>query len=441
MEKSSEKILIQKSIRYSFLNGISFNAMNGFLNSFLTPFLLLLGGTTAQVGMLNGFPNIFSALLQLKTPDIIDRFKSRKRPVTIFIFIEAVVLLLLTVFAFLKIIHPYVFIALVVLFSSAAAIANPAWGSWISHLVKENRGTFFGKRSRIYGFIKIGATFFAGFLLSKIKPLDPFLGFAIVFFTAFLLRATGWYFLRKMYDPEISYDKSSHFSIKQFLAQLKTSNFTKYVFFISVFSFTVSIATPFYAVFMLKDLHFSYFLYSTLIAAALISRLLFISRWGKIADHVGNLKVIKFTTILMGIIPLLWIINQHPVFLLFIQIVSGFLWAGHHLCTTNFIYDAVTPEKRTRCISYYNTLHGIGLFGGAILGGFLINVLPALRGHKILTLFLISAILRLVVTLIFSRKIKEVRTVHNANSLQIFFSMLFDYKTILGVDREPVKYL
>ncbi|MFC2149201.1 MFS transporter [Candidatus Auribacterota bacterium] len=438
-ETAAKDIVIAKSIRYSFFNGLFFNAMNGFLNNFLTPFLLLLGGTPLQVGMLNAFPDISSAMLHIKTPDIIDKFRSRKKPVVIFVFLEAFILLIIAVCAFLMIKSPYLLIIMVTLFSCAAAVANPAWGSWISHLVIKDRGIFFGRRSRVYGFIKIGATFLAGFLLTKAKAFNPYLGFALIFFIAFVLRFLGWAYLKRMYEPNISYEKESYFSIFDFLAQIKTSNYAKYVLFISLLGFSVNLATPFYAVLMLKDLHFSYMLYSVLIGTTTISRLLFIKRWGHIADHVGNIKIIKFTSVFIGILPLLWIVCRHPVYLIFVQIFSGFLWAGFHLCTTNFIYDAVTPEKRARCISYYRTLQGIAIFCGAMLGGIMVTRLPALIGYQILTLFLISAVLRVAVTLLTARGIKEVRPVHNANNLQIFFSMMFDYKTILGIDREPLK--
>ena len=130
------------------------------------------------------------------------------------------------------------------------------------------------------------------------------------------------------------------------------------------------------------------------------------------------------TAPMIAILPLLWIINHNPIFLIFTQIVSGFAWAGFNLCASNFIYDAVSSKKRTRCISYFNTLNGMALCLGALCGGFLLERLPALLGYKILTLFLIASVLRMTVALFMSRQLKEVRLVEKASDDEIFLSMV-----------------
>jgi len=190
---------------------------------------------------------------------------------------------------------------------------------------------------------------------------------------------------------------------------------------------------------MLKDLHFSYMLYTVITITATLMVYIMISRWGRHADRIGNLKIIKFTSPLIGVIPLLWIFNRNPAFLFFAQVFSGFLWAGFNLCTTNFIYDAVIPEKRTRCISYFNVLNGLALCAGALLGGFLLQRLPALFGYKILTLFLISSVLRIMVGIFMPLKLEEVRPVEKVNSNELFFSMI-GIKPLLGIERKTIRY-
>jgi len=432
---------IKKSLDFSFINGIFSNAMAGFTQDYLTPFILLLGGTARQVGMLNAFPNLLSALVQLKSPDITEWFKNRKKTVLIFVFIEAVILVLIAAAAVLGRMQPYLFILLMAFYSGSAGIVNPAWGSWISNLVEpKNRAEFFGRRNRIYGFVSIGSTFLAGLILFNMKRINPFYGFAILFGFAFICRLIGFYYLTKIYEPPLFYDRSQRFSMAQFLGHIRKSNYARFVVFIAFLSFAVNLASPFFAVLMLKDLKFSYLLYTMLVISAALTRHLSISRWGSHADRVGNLKIIKFVSLFIGIIPLLWIINRNPAFLVFAQVFAGFLWSGFYLCTSNFIYDAAAPEKRTRCIAYFNVLHGFAIFLGALTGGLILNKLPPLFGHKILTLLLISAVLRIVVVMIFEPMVREVRPVHKINNKQLFYSMI-NYKTILGIDRKSAKYM
>jgi len=180
-------------------------------------------------------------------------------------------------------------------------------------------------------------------------------------------------------------------------------------------------------------------LYSVINITSTLTIYLAISRWGRHADVMGNLKVIKLTSVLIGIIPLLWIINRHPGFLILAQVFSGFVWAGFNLCTTNFIYDAVTPEKRTRCIAYFNAFNGIALCAGALLGGFLLSWLPPIFGINILTLFLISSLLRIFISLLVPVMLKEVRSVEKVASNDLFFSVI-GIKPLLGIDRRTIRY-
>ena len=430
----------EKSLKYSLFNGVFSNAMIGFFQDFLTPFLLVLGGTVRQVGILHAIPNLMGAFVQLKSANLIGWMGSRKKTVNIFAIIEGIVLLTVAISALLKKMDPTIFVIFMSLYAVSRAIITPALGSWISELIDiKVRGSFFGKRSRIYGFVAMGSTFIAGYILNQMKAIDPFYGFAILFGLAFVFRMLGWFFIRKIHEPKLHYDKKEQFTIFQFLGHIRKSNFTRFVFFVALFSFAVNIASPFFAVFMLKDLKFGYMLYTCMLLSSALARHLSISRWGLHADITGNIRILRFTSIFIGIIPLLWIINRNVFFLIFAQIFSGFLWAGFNLCASNFIYDAASPEKRPRCIAYFSALNCIALSAGAIIGGFMVKILPDLMGHKILTLFLISAVLRFMVVFFFHRHVGEVRFVEEVGNKNLFYSMI-NRKAIVGVDRKTIKY-
>lgn len=429
-----------QSLKFSLLDGVFASGMVGFTQEYFTPFLLVLGAAAKHVGMLNALPNFFASLIQLKSADFTESLNSRKKIINIFVLFHALMLLPMVIMALSGKGKPIVFITYVILFISFSALANPAWASLMSDLVPEDRrGTYFGWRNKVLGFVIVPASFTAGFILHMMKKLNIFSGFVIIFGFAFIFRMISWYFLTRMYEPPLVHTKEDHFTLYDFLARIRESNFAKFVLFASMMSFSVNLAAPFFVVLMLKDLHFSYMLYTVITITATLTIYLTISRWGRHADKIGNLKIIKFTSPLIGLIPLLWIFSRHPVFLFFAQLFSGFLWAGFNLCTTNFIYDAVIPEKRTRCISYFNVLNGLALCAGALLGGFLLQRLPALFGYKILTLFLISFILRIMVSIFVPLRLEEVRPVKKVNSNELFFSMI-GIKPLLGIERKTVRY-
>jgi len=415
--------------------------MTGLTQDYFVPFLLLLGGTVGHVGALSALPNLFAALAQLKSPDLTDWLQSRKGVISLFVMLQAVILLVLGVSAlFIGKVSPAIFISMVVLFCSFGALANPAWGSLMSDLVPQNqRGEYFGWRNRNLGLMTIVATFLAGAILHHMKGINAFHGFALLFLLAFFCRGISWYFINGMRDPPLEKKQEDRFTIFDFLLRLKESNFAKFVVFVAAMNFSVNLAAPYFTVLMLKELKFSYLLYTTLNIFVTLTVLATTCRWGKHADKLGNLRVIRFTARLIAFTPVLWILNRNPGFLVFAQIFSGFAWAGFNLACTNFIYDAVTPAKRTRCIAYFNLLNGLALSAGGFLGGMIVSRLPALFGYKILTLFLIASCLRIAVAFFMPKLLKEVRPTENVSSQQLFFSMV-GIKPILGIGQKTTRY-
>ncbi|MBU1766565.1 MAG: MFS transporter, partial [Candidatus Omnitrophica bacterium] len=201
------------------------------------------------------------------------------------------------------------------------------------------------------------------------------------------------------------------------------SNFAKFVLYAASISFAVSMSGPFFAVYMLRDLNFNYITYMVVTISAIVSTLLAMGIWGKHADVVGNMRVIRLTSFLIPLAPILWLFSHNIVYLILIQLFAGFIWAGYNLSVFNFVYDAVMPEKRTRCVSYFNVINGCAICIGSLTGGFLAKNLPAVFGYKLLTLFLLSGILRAIFVISILPLIKEVRRVENISSLDLFFSV------------------
>jgi MFS family permease len=92
--------------------------------------------------------------------------------------------------------------------------------------------------------------------------------------------------------------------------------------------------------------------------ASVISTLLFMPVWGKIADKYGTVFVLRMTGSFIFTVPLLWlavpqILNSNPGILLpvilCIEVFSGFIWAGFNLATATFVFHAVTKERLVFC--------------------------------------------------------------------------------------------
>lgn len=427
---------IRKSLRVSFFDGMFASCMTGMTTDYITPYALALKATTRQIGALSAFPSLAASLIQLKSADLTEKLRSRKKIINVSVLLHTLMgLPIILIPYFFKAQPLFYLIIFLTLFNGFNAFAAPAWSSLMSdHIPVKSRGRYFGWRNKIMGIATILSAFLAGFILHLFKQ-NILKGFLIVFSVAFLCRFASWCFLTRMYEPKFKHKPEAIFSFFDFIKRARESNFAKFVIFVAGLNFCVNLASPFFSVFMLRDLKFDYLTYTIIVTTVTITHIFIIDRWGRHADKTGNIKVIRFTSFFIASLPLWWIINQNPWYLIFAQVLSGFAWAGFNLCATNFIYDAVTPAKRVRCIAYFNVFSGMALCLGALLGGYLVNVLPPLFGYKILSLFLISSTLRFCVVILFSRKIKEVRKIEKISSRDLFYSVV-GIRPILGVAQE-----
>ena len=431
--------LKRKSLKISFVKGLFGCCMAGFTQEYFTPFLLFLGAGANHVGILSAATNFFASTIQFFSAEMVTKLKSRKRMIGLFVLLQAGILFLIPLLALGHGGNYWAFIVLAVLFTSFGAVFIPPWLSFLSDLVdEERRGDYFGWRGRNLGLVTLGAMLSAGIILHLMEKTDVALGFIIIFVLAGVCRLLSFVFLGGMYEPPLICREEDSFTFIRFIKRLKESNFAKFVLFVALMNFSVNLAAPFFAVLMIRDLSFHYMTYTSVIVAAPLMVFLTVHRWGRHADIVGNLKVIRFTAVFIPFIPVLWIVNRDPLFLILVEMASGFLWAGFNLCALNFIYDAVSPQKRTRCIAYFNVVNGLALSCGALLGGCIVGHLPPFIGFKILTLFLISAVLRLCASIILPPFLKEVRPVTSIKSSVLFFSLI-GMRPILGLDRRTAR--
>ena len=145
------------------------------------------------------------------------------------------------------------------------------------------------------------------------------------------------------------------------------------------------------------------------VTTAAFSGFLFMGVFGKYGDHFGNLKVIKIAGWGIALLPCLWLVSQNLIYVAVVQFFAGAVWGGFNLLILNFMMEAVSPEKRIRCISYFNVMNSVAVLTGAFVGSRLFHHLPALRGYSYLSLFLLSCVLRMTVMLFVAPLVREVR--------------------------------
>ncbi|MEK6890679.1 MAG: MFS transporter, partial [Nanoarchaeota archaeon] len=408
---------LEKTRKLSIVEGSAASVSTGAGENYIPPYALALNANNAQIGLLSSFPGILGPLAQIFGSRLMEKY-DRKKLIILFVSLQAASWLLFVVagILFLKsfapdLIIPFLITSYIinVVFGS---FVSPSWFSMMGDIVPEKiRGRYFSKRNRIAGIVSIIATIVAAFWLDYTKNIDiAIIGFICLFIICSIGRFISAYYFTKHYVPKIKLEKGYYFSFFQFIKKAPTNNFGKFAIYVALINLTVSFAGPFFAVYMLKDLNFNYFWFTIVNISSGVFSILIMPLWGKFADKYGNRQLLKIGSLIVPFIPILWLFNTNPIYLILVpQLVSGLGWAAFNLGASNFIYDAVTVQRRGIILAYYSILNGIAVFIGAGLGGLTAQYLNISFMNVFLFIFLISGIARLLVVFLMLTKIKEVR--------------------------------
>jgi MFS family permease len=168
-------------------------------------------------------------------------------------------------------------------------------------------------------------------------------------------------------------------------------------------------------------------------AIMVVIQFLTLTRWGRISDIFGNRIILIVCGSLIPLLPLLWLFSANFYYLLMIQSFSGFIWAGFTLSSSNYLYDLLPSDKRSTFMAVHNVAASIGIFLGALLGGYLGSVLPAQFSigslqidwlSPLYHIFIISFVLRAVTAMVFLPKIREARKVKPTTLRRLIFRVV-----------------
>jgi MFS family permease len=194
----------------------------------------------------------------------------------------------------------------------------------------------------------------------------------------------------------------------------------------------VLIAGPFFVLYMLQDLHLSYFGYGGWLAAGLLGQFLTLQAWGQFGDRFGNKALLSITGFTVPFLPMLYLVSTNLGFLLAVNFFGGVIWAGLALGLQNYVFDSVRPEDRTKAIALYSTVNAVGWSVGALLGSWLVERLPARiewagvilqPASNLPFVFFLSGVLRLLVSSSLLGTFHEARKVEQVSRQQLLWEL------------------
>lgn len=407
--------------------------MTGVGETYLSAFAVFLKATTPQIGLLASMPPLLASLVQLLSAWLGHVTGHRRAIILAGASLQAAAWIPIIALPLLYKEHAVaLLIGSVILYHSGAHLAVPQWTSLLGDIVPERkRGRFFSARTRRIALTTFVSLLLGGSVLHFMNGRDATLyGFVALFALAGVARIVSIYHLSRMQDVPRQHAPMDLPVGGAWWRRMLHSNAVRFSVFVTLMQFAVAIASPFFTVYMLRDLQFTYLQFTVNSGMAIFAQFLTLAQWGRISDVFGNRRILAVTGIFIPLMPLLWTFSTNFWYLIAIQLLSGFSWAGFSLSASNFLYDLIAPNRRTAYIAVHNVVVAAGVFCGAILGGYLGLVLPVnttLFGMSyswlspLYGVFIVSTLARGAVAFLLIPRLREVRQVRHISTANVIF--------------------
>ncbi|AFY45881.1 MFS transporter [Nostoc sp. PCC 7107] len=281
-----------------------------------------------------------------------------------------------------------------------------SWMSWLAMIVPRRlRGRYFGIRNSAVSLTNLICLPLAGLVVSHWYG-GNIQGYGVVLLigVVFGIVSISCQYFKVDINPQLqnSLGSTSIKNTNELVSLPNTSiwknyNFLILLIYISLWMFAVHLSAPFFNLYMLDTLGIDVSwvtLYGSLQAGA---NLLMMIWWGKLADRVGNLPILIFVGIMVGLTPILWLginANQLDIWLWLplLHILAGVTWAAIDLCNNN-LQLAIAPIKNQ---SIYFAIAAAVAGGSGALGTTIGSVIAQFAiWDGLLGLFALSGLLRL----------------------------------------------
>lgn len=436
IESGPDPYLNERSRRYGLRDGACQAVTQGSGEQYLSAFALLLHANAFQLSLLSALPQLIGTGAQLASVKLLRWFPDRKTLILTGTIGQALAWIPIVLFPLLFPEHgPEILILGTALYFACSQFTMPTWNSFIAdHLDQHERGVYFARRAKIMASLSFLALCTAGWLLSLWQH-HPFtwIGFALIFALAGGARLASAFALAPVEDVHHAAHAEMRKGFREFLAGTSLS-FRRFLLFSGLMHGAVLIAGPFFVVYMLRDLHWSYLTYGMWLAAGILGQLVTLKAWGQFGDRHGNKALLTVTGFMVPFLPMLYLIGTNFGFLVVVNFLGGVTWGGLALGLQNYVLDAVEQADRAKAVATYSTINALGWCLGAFTGSWLIGILPLRIDAATLSLqlmsnlplvFFLSGILRLAVSTSLLRSFQEARAVEAAPFHQLVWDLPF----------------
>jgi len=378
--KSLSKDQLEYGLKLVVADGLSAEAMVVFTSgTFLTAMAIHMGASNFQLGVLAALPT-FTTIFQLFSIWLVQKFKNRKAITAFCNFMARVPLIAIGVLPFLFTAGTSIEILIVMLFFQHifGDIAGASWNAWMKDMIPGSKlGSFFSHRSRMAQTLNVTLSLATALGLDYIKkryPSSEIMIYHLLFLTGGMLGMVSVILLLRTPEPQASRIDGNLLSL--FSRPLKNKNFRNLLIFNSFWAFALNLATPFFAVFMMKTMGLPVAYIIGLGIISQLSSIISIKIWGRYSDRFSNKNIVAFCAPLYIACILAFTFAATPgnisamlTLLVIIHIISGLSTAGINLALSNIGIKLAPSNEAIAYITAKNMLVALFSTLAPVVGG------------------------------------------------------------------------
>ncbi|UZK70280.1 MFS transporter [Sphingomonas sp. S1-29] len=347
----------------------------------LTAFALHLGASNTMIGVLASAP-FLAQLLQLPAILLVERLRQRKRIAVLTSIVGRSMLAVMALTAFSTGMLPLL-ILLTAQFTLCGfgAVGSCAWNTWLRDLAPENRlGQVMAKRTTRLTAINLALGVAAAIALdvTDAQSLARDLVFAGMFLIGCIAGLISARMVSAMPEPAMP-ERSDRVSLVALLMPpLRDSNFKRLLIFVASWQFAVNLATPFFTVFIVRQLGFDASFVMALSVVSQVANILVLRYWGELSDRFANKSVLAicapvYIFSIVAMIGASQIADRDLVklWLILLHLAMGASVAGVTLAVSNIALKLSPRGSATAYIAVSATVTAIAAGTAPILGGLL----------------------------------------------------------------------
>lgn len=355
----------------------------------LTAFALHLGARNVTIGLLAAIP-FFAQLAQIPALWLVERLRARKRIAVISSVIGRSMLGVMAILPLAGVMALPGLVAATLILCVLGAVGGCAWNGWMRDLAPEDSmGDLFARRT-VYATVTTliaGLVAALGLELSIEGSPERDATFSLLYAVGCLAGLISAGIVARIPEPAMPPNEHARLDLINMLASpFRDANFARLIVFIAAWQFAVNFATPFFTVFIVRQLGYSMTMVMGLSVASQLANAIMLRNWGRLTDRFTN-KSVLLVSAPAYILCIVAMVGASQIdagagrlaWLFVLHLLMGAAMGGATLAVTNIALKLSPKGQATAYVAVNSLISAIAAGAAPIIGGLLADFFSARR--------------------------------------------------------------